>query len=302
MITLQKLPYISVIVPAYNSEKTIRDCIDSLLNQSYPRNSYEIIAVDNNSSDNTQEIIKEYPVRYVEEKNTRSSYTSRNAGIENSFGQIIGFIDADAKADKDWISKAVETILTNKVDYLGGNIVVYSDSGKSNSFDFYSRYYEFQAEKFLKWYHYAPTCSLFVKRETFKKVGKFLSGLSSGGDYEFGNRVYRASLKQVYSQDVVVYHPSRTNLSSQVKKWLRVGGGAAELFFHDAGRYKGLISRLFNPRNYLPPNPWSFAKDIKIQNINNLRDRVSLYFLLYTAKNIRNLGGIYKLAKMSITR
>lgn len=101
---------ISVVIPAYNEEKKISSCIKSVLDQSY--NEYEIIVVDNNSSDKTKEIIhgfKNKKLKYIFEKN-RGRGAARNAGINNSTGEIIAMIDCDCVAPKDWLVKISRSI------------------------------------------------------------------------------------------------------------------------------------------------------------------------------------------------
>ena len=78
---------ISVIVPLYNAGKTLDACIQSILNQNYPKKNYEIIVVDNHSTDNSADIIKKYPVQYVFEK-FPSPFKARNTGVKQSKGDI----------------------------------------------------------------------------------------------------------------------------------------------------------------------------------------------------------------------
>lgn len=100
---------ISVIIPCYNSEKTIANTIDSILHQTY--HDIEIIVVNDGSTDNTREIIEDYKkiynkIKVFNNKNHGVSY-SRNFGIENSKGYYISFVDADDTIDKDFYEKLV---------------------------------------------------------------------------------------------------------------------------------------------------------------------------------------------------
>ena len=85
---------ISVIVPVRNNEEMIGDCIESLLAQDYPKEDYEIIVVDNNSTDKTTDIIKKYPVKYLHEEKTGRGI-ARNTAVKTAFGEIIAFTDSD---------------------------------------------------------------------------------------------------------------------------------------------------------------------------------------------------------------
>ena len=109
-------PKVSIIIPVYNAEKTLRQCLDSVLNQTY--NNYEVIIVDNNSTDKTKDIIQEScnkknKVRYFfESKNSRGA--ARCRGEINSQGDIILMTDSDCIVPRNWIEEMIEPIVNNK--------------------------------------------------------------------------------------------------------------------------------------------------------------------------------------------
>ena len=101
---------ISIIVPIYNSEKHIKKCIDSLVNQTYK--NIEIILVNDGSTDNTENIIKEYRdkrIKYFENKNHGIGY-SRNFGIKKAIGKYIMFVDSDDYLELDACCKVINNI------------------------------------------------------------------------------------------------------------------------------------------------------------------------------------------------
>ena len=103
-----KNPLISIIIPVFNSEKTLNNCLNSVLNQNYK--NYEIIVIDNNSTDGTK---KNKRIRYLfEEKKGRGS--ARNTGIRKAKGKIIAMIDSDCIASQDWIKKITQKIRDGK--------------------------------------------------------------------------------------------------------------------------------------------------------------------------------------------
>ena len=90
---------LSVIIPAYNCEKTVRKCIDSIINQNMDR--IEIIAVDDGSADNTLEVLESIAVihntvKIIRQKNSGVS-AARNKGLENATGKYVMFVDSDDK-------------------------------------------------------------------------------------------------------------------------------------------------------------------------------------------------------------
>jgi glycosyltransferase involved in cell wall biosynthesis len=110
---------ISVIIPSYNSEETIEDCIDSLLNQSYA-DDYEIILVDS-SQDRTPELVsRKYPnVKLIHFDKKTDPGTARNTGVQQSRGELIAFIDADCDASTDWLEK-IESSHRSSYNIIGG--------------------------------------------------------------------------------------------------------------------------------------------------------------------------------------
>ncbi len=102
---------ISVIIPTYNEEKNIADCINSLKNQSIK--DFEIIVVDDGSIDNTIEILKKLQIKVLEQKHLGPG-AARNLGAKNAKGDILVFVDADMTFDSNFLRKLTEPIRENK--------------------------------------------------------------------------------------------------------------------------------------------------------------------------------------------
>ena len=113
------LPFVSVIIPAFNEEKHIGRCLDSLKQQDYPSPCFEIIVVDNGSSDNTVGIAKEKGVEVLILPLGKVGAV-RNLGAKNAKGSVLAFIDADCLAGREWIASAVSSLNNPKVGAVGG--------------------------------------------------------------------------------------------------------------------------------------------------------------------------------------
>jgi len=98
---------VSVIIPAYNEQDSISDCLDSVLNQATDPELYEIILVDNASTDATAKIARDKGVRVISEQKKGYVYAIRK-GVEVSEGAILAFTDADCRVPFDWLSKILE--------------------------------------------------------------------------------------------------------------------------------------------------------------------------------------------------
>lgn len=117
--------YISIVIPAYNREKTIQYCLDSVLDQSYPY--FEVIIVDDASSDNTVNIIKSYQdkrIKLIEQKENRGAQHCRNIGIKSAQYDWIAFLDSDDTWNNDKLAKQIEELKKWNTPY----IVIHSDA------------------------------------------------------------------------------------------------------------------------------------------------------------------------------
>ncbi len=121
------MPKISVILPCYNVAKYISACLDSLLNQTL--RDIEIICVDDKSSDDTAEIIKQYVakdarIRLIEQKKNGGVSIARNTGIDAASGEYIGFVDPDDWVDTDFYEKLYKAAVENKADIAKADLTV----------------------------------------------------------------------------------------------------------------------------------------------------------------------------------
>jgi len=113
---------ISVVIPAYNEEKYIDSCLDSLFKQTEPAD--EIIVVNNNSTDKTVAIAQKYPVKIIKEAKQGISY-ARNAGFNAAEHEIIARVDADTIVSNNWIKKIKTNFKDQKIDALTGTLIFY---------------------------------------------------------------------------------------------------------------------------------------------------------------------------------
>lgn len=100
---------VSIIIPVYNEEETIGKCLDALLSQDYPKEDYEIITVDDGSTDRTREIVRKYPVRLIELKENRGRTVARETGALAATYNLLFFVDSRVIAEQDVLKTACET-------------------------------------------------------------------------------------------------------------------------------------------------------------------------------------------------
>jgi len=193
----------SIITVSYNAASTIGDTLKSIADQSY--NSIEHIIIDGASSDNTAEIIANFPhvAFYVSEKD-KGIYHAMNKGIELATGDVIGILNADdLYSHHDVLHNVAELFKDSSVDavYADLNFVDSADTRKvkrkwrSGSYkvnDFY-------------WGWMPPHPTFFVRRSVYLNLGMFNTVLNSSADYELMLRLLlKHEIKAAYLQDVIV--------------------------------------------------------------------------------------------------
>jgi glycosyltransferase involved in cell wall biosynthesis len=153
-------PLVSVVIPTYNSEKTLTKCLESIKNQTYP--NIEIIVVDKNSRDGTVEIAKRYGAKVLQLNVERAE--AKNFGLKEAIGKYVCFIDSDMELTKNVIEECVNLI--KKDEKTCGIIIPERSVGNS----FWAKVRDFERS------FYAGTeieSARFFRKDLAKKVGGF---------------------------------------------------------------------------------------------------------------------------------
>lgn len=209
---------IRFIIPAYNAEKTIYNCITSILAQEYEK---EVIVVDNGSSDRTNEIIKKFPVKYIYEP-IKGPSAARNRGLaEIGNFQYIAFIDSDVELPADWAKIAIG-LLENYSDAAGvggpGKSII--KNSISDTFDFLL-YNRISGEKDTPVMSLA-TMDVMYKPDCIKGL-LFNERLMAAEDPDFNFRIINIGYKLIYSNKLWVFHHNPTKIKQVIKKWFFYG-------------------------------------------------------------------------------
>lgn len=192
---------ISVVVAAFNEEKNLPSCLESVLNQDFPKDEYEIVVVDNNSTDKTVEIAKKYGARVVTEKRQGNTYAI-SKGMSSTKGEIIATLDADTIAEPNWLSLMKKTFEDKNVVGATGN----ADIKSGNKFlDWMSPklYGAFLRFNFLIGKPHLTGFNLVVRKKAFDEVGGINEKFTMSSDVDLGLRVGKKG-KVVYVDDMRV--------------------------------------------------------------------------------------------------
>ncbi len=230
------VPFVSVIVPVYNDHRGVRRCLEQLEQQTYGREHFEVIVVDNDS-DNAAEIqgvVAQFPqAQYVHEA-TPGSYAARNRGIQVARGEAIAFTDADCVPDLDWITQGLTMLRSHPhCGLVAGSIEVMVDGTdgekRRNAVELYESLTALTQQKFVEQDHYGATANVFTWRRVIDAIGPFDQRLKSSGDVEWGQRVHSAGYQQIYAAEARVRHPARASFEQLRQQAIRHAGGFYDL-------------------------------------------------------------------------
>lgn len=202
---MNEYPFVSVIIPAKNEAKCINKCLDSLVNINYPKNKYEIIVVDNNSTDKTFEIVNSYKNIKILSMSTGTIGALRNYGAKNSKGEIIAFLDADCVPDANWLRIGCNYLISDQnISCVGFNM---SEPSFNSTWVEKTWYKMSSVSKYkgvceVKW---LSSFNLIVNKVDFKKVGGFDESLETCEDADFGHKLHSYS-KLIFSNEITVTH------------------------------------------------------------------------------------------------
>jgi cellulose synthase/poly-beta-1,6-N-acetylglucosamine synthase-like glycosyltransferase len=203
------VPFISVVVPVWNGDRFIEDCLDSILATDYPTSSREIIVVDNGSTDRTAMVVRRYPVTCVSETQ-RGPAAARNRGISASRGEIVAFTDADCVVTRAWLRELAAALSDDTVAAVAGEIEAHTPRTPSERFVAMRRP-RLQEAAMNAVRPYFATGNLAVRREVFTRVGTFDPRFITGEDQDFAWRFLAAGLRGGYAPRALVYHRHRSS-------------------------------------------------------------------------------------------
>lgn len=218
----------TIIIPTRNRKDFLKRCLAAALSQDY--SDYEVIVIDNGSSDGTDEMIRDaFPkVRYFLQDKVPGPAATRNLGIRKALGEIIAFTDDDCIVPPNWLQLQLKYYDDQQIAAVGG-------SQNSHQPNFYDK---------LQMAHYADelqglqrvervsgwegliTANMSVRREIFDRVGLFDESFITGADPEFIGRVSRAGYAFIRDPDIPVEHYKVYTLRSFLKMRFQRGCGS----------------------------------------------------------------------------
>ncbi len=200
---------VSVLLTVRNVEKYISNCLTALLNQTF--NDFEIIIIDDESSDNTKKLIEKFTdnrIRYIRNKKWLGLSQSRNKCLELANGNYFFFTDGDCAVSKNWISEGLKYLKnTNNIGIEGKTYYVSKEYKSTRSDDVVENK---KGGLFM-------TCNIAYNKRVFKIIGGFDERLTFHEDRDLAFRALKHG-KIVFNPEMIVYHQKKTFTPKQFLK------------------------------------------------------------------------------------
>lgn len=210
-------PQLSIIIPTFNRREMLRETILSLFAQTFPKHQFEIIVVDNDSTDGTDSMVEELrgmaPCSLLyHKKNNEGPGKSRNVGISLANGEVVAFTDSDCVAHREWLQKGAE-MMTKGVGIVQGKTL--PSEQKSDAIITSTQRIEHQTGLY-------ETCNIFYRKCTLEEVSGFAEEFVGirfgkpgvgGEDTDLAFRVMKNGWEAAFAPEAVVFHhhhPSAT--------------------------------------------------------------------------------------------
>ena len=244
-------PRVSVVVPARNAAHDLPTLLAALRRQTLPREDFEVVVVDDRSTDATPDLVRASGFAKLVEAPVRGgSYAARNLAVRLVDAPVLAFTDSDCAPTPTWLEEGLAELASTGADLVAGQIEIpLVDGSPASALVDAARH--LNQEKAVA-DGFGATANLFVQRRVFETIGLFNENLQSGGDTEFGHRARAAGLTLVLAANAVVVHPARGTPRQLARKAYRLGFGAAQHIRHAEGPLRERNHICKHPGAYVP--------------------------------------------------
>ncbi len=227
-------PFISIIVPAYNEEHVIKQRIENLLSQAYPKDKFEVIVIDSGSTDTTLEIAKGFEkdepnVRVLEEGERRGKASAINLGKSYAKGEIVLVTDANTVFDVNVLREIAPHFKNLNIGAVGGRFVLSNvESGLARASSFY-----WELESLIRRGESAldSVCLFHGEINAWRKDIVEVDLGSLAEDLDMAIKIRKQGYKIVYEPDAVAHEPGPTTKKEQIIQKKRATIGTIQSFF-----------------------------------------------------------------------
>lgn len=235
----------TVIVPTYNRRDEIRELLNSLTYQTILKSDFEIIIVDDGSTDDTEQLVNSFidktdlNIRFLKQDH-KGPGEARNLGMDNALGEYHLFIDSDCIADKDWLQAFKNALQDVKPAGFGGpDKVLPNFSPVQKAIDYSMTSFittggiRGHSKKKISKY-YPRSFNMGVRADVVKKIGG-MNKLRHGQDIEFSHRIIQTGEPVIKVHEAVVYHKRRMSIKKFFRQVFNWGVARINLYKIDKG-------------------------------------------------------------------
>jgi GT2 family glycosyltransferase len=216
---IHKAPLLaSVVIPHYNDFENLERCLESLRRQTVPREQFEIIVADNNSSGGVAAVKRIAPDIITVPAPEQGAGPARNAGAAAAHGVHLAFIDSDCIAHQDWLREGIAAL--EGFDYVGGQVITTITSARyPTQAEAFEAVFAFNFKKYIEKDRFSGSGNLFVPCAIFSQVGGFRARVSE--DMEWCRRANAMGFTLGYAERAIVHHPARRDWADLTRRWDR---------------------------------------------------------------------------------
>ncbi len=208
---------VSYVIGVRNMEDTVGKTIESILNQDYQNK--EIIVINDGSDDNTEDVLKKYPIKFINTEKIGIS-NARNLGYQNSKGDFVAFTDADCELDPSWTINMLKCFNDEEVGLVGGVTHFKTDGTYCSiyrSLEFSKRYKNIKSKEVF----HAGGPGFIFRKSVIDEIGGFDPKWVHGEDVEISFLAIKHGYKVIKEDSAISYHIPENNFRRIVKKGLR---------------------------------------------------------------------------------
>ena len=207
------LPSVTVIVPVYNGEQCIQPCINSLLAMDYPTSQYEILVVDNNSTDKTLAVLASFgkQVRVLQEP-TQGAAVARNRGIRSARYDILAFTDADCEVDESWLRHLVEPFGSIHAKLIAGGKIL-AKPGSNEIAAYGNLIHDHERAIVGSKVPYVISMNMALRKASVLDAGMLDEEFLRGQDCDLSFRLRYEGYRFKYLPSAIVYHENEHTLA-----------------------------------------------------------------------------------------
>lgn len=223
-------PYFSIIIPTYNRPAQLMQCLEALMNLSYPKTKYEVIIVDDGSDGDLFEMIKPFQrkvdIQLIKQENLGPA-SARNKGASYAKGTYLAFTDDDCRPAPDWLTVIAKQLEKKPRNMIGGKTI---NSLKDNLFSITS---QLITDIVYRHYNANPKASTFfasnnmvIPKDSYQKIGGFPSKWRYAEDRELCDRWLLNGEKMTFVPKAVIFHAHDLHFWTFCKQHFQYGQGA----------------------------------------------------------------------------